>query len=531
MTRATIAAVLGGCLYMTHPGPARAELTPKSERVQKLVAQGVKFLETATDGRPGAHALFGLTMLKAEVKPDNPMVQKGLASIREAASSKARLESLDVYSVALGIIFLIELDPAVHKAEIKTLFDHLLSIQKPHGGWGYRERLTGDTSMTQYCVLALWELEHSGFPAPPEVWDKVGGWLMRTQDPTGCWGYQGNDPGSYTLVQQTETRHSMASAGLGSLYICADHYQYRRAQFDPSAGVPVALQRVRKPAAPAAPRVVSTRLDLNRMGQALDLGDAWMRENYTINPVQNAHYYLYAFERYQSFRELASSSPFQPSTWYDDGVYQLEKTISSSGSWQGSWGAEVDTSFALLFLLRSSRKSIERVHHLGPGTLVTGRGLPSGNDIEMRMGQVRQKPLSGPAETLLSAIEDPSHPDYLRAVEGLEDKVERAAPAELSKLTARLRAVAGGDSPAARVAALSALGKTRDLDNAPLILAALSDPDDDVFLAAEDALKFMSRTFDNPAENDSLTPARRAAAQRKWRNWLLSVRPNAKLDE
>ncbi len=519
------------CLCVLAPGHARGALTPKSPQVQKLVAQGVKYLETATDGRPGAHALFALTLLKAEVKPDDPMVQKGLASMREAVTSKAKLEFLDVYSVALGIIFLIELDPAQHKAEIKTLFDHLLSIQKPHGGWGYRERLTGDTSMTQYCVLALWELEHAGFPAPPDVWDKVAGWLMRTQDPSGCWGYQGNDPGSYTLVAQSETRHSMASAGLGSLYICADHYQYRRAQFDPSAGVPVALQRVRKPAAAAAPKAVSTRLDLNHMGHALDLGDAWMRENYLINPPQNAHYFLYAFERYQSFRELASSSPFQPSTWYDDGVNMLEKTISPGGFWQGSWGQEVDTAFALLFLLRSSRKSIERVHHLGPGTLVTGRGLPVGSDIELRMGQARQKPLAGPAETLLSAIEDPSHPDYLRAVEGLEDKVEKAAPAELSKLAMRLRAVAGSDSPAARVAALSALGRTRDLDNAPLILAALADPDDDVFLAAEDALKFMSRTFDNPAENESLTPARRAAAQRKWRNWFLAIRPNAKLDE
>ena len=316
-------------------------------------------------------------------------------------------------------MFLKELDPKAHKAELQTYLDHLLSIQKPHGGWGYAYRDTGDTSMTQYGVLSLWEAEHAGFTVPNTPWEKVAGWLMRTQDPSGAWGYQGNDPGDYKLVPQSGIRNSMASAGLGSLYICADHFQFRRALIDANSGLPAALQKVRpagQPAQQQAPpqRVIATSLDVSRLGAALDRGDGWMKENYTIDPPMYKHYYLYAFERYQSFRELATQQATVAGGWYDDGVYMLQKTQSKEGAWSSSSEPMVDTCFAILFLVRSSQKSIAIVHHLGPGTLITGRGLPEGNDIELRMGQVRQKPLAGPAEQLLAAMEDPGHPDYLR---------------------------------------------------------------------------------------------------------------------
>ena len=529
-----VAFVIVGLIVAMAPTVARAAYTPKSPEVKALIKQGLKAVENSRDNRLGARALAGLTLLKADVKPDHPVVQRALAAIREGHANKGSLAALDVYSVGLCIIFLVELDPKAYKAEIQSYLDHLLSIQKPHGGWGYPNQPSGDTSMTQYGVLALWETEHADIPTPVEAWEKVANWLMRTQDPSGAWGYQGTDPGNFKLVPQSGVRHSMASAGLGSLYICADHFQFRRGTglaSDPDT--PSALQRVRKPQAPQQPvrRAVATRLDLSRLGDALDRGDKWMQANYSIDPAEYPHYFLYAFERYQSFRELSSAPPFNPSHWYDDGYYHLEKTKSPDGAWASRHDTEIDTAFALLFLLRSSRKSIERAHHLGPGTLITGRGLPEGNDIELRMGQVRQKPLAGPAEQLLAAIEDPGHPDYLRAVEGLEEKVDSAPPANVSRLAERLRRLAGGDAPEARAAELRALGRARDLDSVPLMLVALSDPDDDVFLAAEDALKFMTRTIGDASENEGITPARRAGAARKWKAWYLSIRPTAKWED
>ena len=47
-------------------------------------------------------------------------------------------------------------------------------------------------------------------------------WLLKTQDPSGVWGYQGTVATGSQRVQQTQTGCSMLAAGLGSVLICAD---------------------------------------------------------------------------------------------------------------------------------------------------------------------------------------------------------------------------------------------------------------------------------------------------------------------
>ena len=512
------------------PPTARGDFTPKSPKVQELIAGGVKVLEGSQDGRVGAEALAGLTVLKADVGPQHPIVQRALAAVQKAQSDRGGLQSQDVYTIGLCVIFLVELDPVAYKSEIQTYLDHLLSIQKENGAWGYPNRPTGDTSMTQYGVLSMWEAEHAGFKVPIEAWEKVANWLLRTQDPSGAWGYQGTDPGTMTkLVPQNEIRHSMVSAGLGSLYICADKFQFRRAVYDPNAGLPSALQRVRKPPAQQAPKAVATRVDLARLGQALDAGDAWMRDNYKIDPQQYQQYFMYAFERYQSFRELSATTPFQPSHWYDDGVYFLEKMRVSGGSWAGQTGEATDTAFALLFLLRSSKKSIERVHHLGPGTLITGAACLRGTMSRCAWGKFvpshyRAQPNSCWRPSTILAI-----PTTCRG--GGAGRKSRKSASRGTRQASGEIACSGRWRFSGRGPRRFTPSALRDFDSVPIIIAALQDPDDDVFVAAEEALKFMSRTISDPSENESITPARRAIAVRKWRNWFLSIRPNAYLDD
>ncbi len=38
-------------------------------------------------------------------------------------------------------------------------------------------------------------------------------WLLRTQDPTGGWGYQGSDPGTFDRVGQYPVQHSLSRRG------------------------------------------------------------------------------------------------------------------------------------------------------------------------------------------------------------------------------------------------------------------------------------------------------------------------------
>ena len=68
------------------PSAARAEFTTKSPKVRELVAKGVKILESEQDRRVGAEALVGLTLLKADVAPENSVIQKSAGGRPQGAN-------------------------------------------------------------------------------------------------------------------------------------------------------------------------------------------------------------------------------------------------------------------------------------------------------------------------------------------------------------------------------------------------------------------------------------------------------------
>jgi hypothetical protein len=83
-----------------------------------------------------------------------------------------------------------------------------------------------------------------------------------------------------------------------------------------------------------------------------------------------------------------------------------------------------------------------------------------------------------------------------------------------------------------RLVAARTLGTFRDLENAPALIFALSDPDYRVAKAARDSLRFVSRKpegFGFKGGNEPPEKAVWAQAQADWTSWLLSVKPNAEL--
>ena len=81
----------------------------------------------------------------------------------------------------------------------------------------------------------------------------------------------------------------------------------------------------------------------------------------------------------------------------------------------------------------------------------------------------------------------------------------------------------------ARWTAAVTLGTVRDLESVPVLIEALSDPDERVIRAAHDALRFISR---NPDRVGLEVVGRRRpdeatleSAQADWREWLRSVKP------
>lgn len=518
-----------------------AAFTPESPEVKRAVGRAVAFLESAkaTEHRPGGQALIGLALLRNAAKPEHPKVVAAVNAIRARLvdGDPQNVQFEEMYSPGIAIIFLIGLDPAKHASEIQCLLDYLQLQQKPHGGWGYPSSETGDTSMTQYAVLCSWEATQAGFRVPFRSIENVATWLLKTQDPSGGFGYQGTVSQSFTPVEQTQIRPSLSAAGLGSLYICANLLGVDTPIEDRDDELPSALKEVKPRGAPRDQPGPKTQLDPRLFRGAQARGNRWMAANYVIDPKQWTHYYLYALERCMSFREVAEKGagtpgPGRARNWYDDGVRFLLKTQREDGSWTGEAGTAVDTAFSILFLTRSMKQSIEKARSFGDGTLIGGRGLPKETtQAEVRMGRVVAKSLLGPAEQLLAVLEDTDNPDYQRAIELLAELPSQQLEELIGGQAERLRRLAGGPSPAARIAALRALGKSRSLDNVPTLIYALGDDDPRVAREARDALRRISR---NPAGfglAEKPTEADRRVAAQKWKAWYLAVRPDAEFDD
>lgn len=503
-------------------------LTPESPEVVAAIKRGLQYLETHDEKRPGGKALIALAFLK-NGQEDHPYIQEALESVRGTLGENY---SEDVYTNGLSIIFLITLDPVKYRPEIDQLMGHMIARQKQHGGWGYDHRPTGDTSMTQYAVLSMWEADAAGIETPVNAWERVSNWLLRTQDPSGAFGYQGNDSGSYSRVPQTEIRHSMAAAGLGSLYVCSDHLGLNSAPKREST-VPGALQVVQNESSRKRGRLTNN-VDSGRIQAAAADGAEWFVEHHDMEAKPYTHYYLYAYERYRSFREVAENSVEIEPAWYDEGARFLLKSQKSQGEWlsSGTTGKECDTAFAVLFLLRSTKKSLNHAGRFGAGTLVGGRGLPTGDGpVQMRGGKVIAKPLAGPAEELLKLIEDPSRADHDQAVQGFEDLARMGDEETLTEHEAKIKELAAKGDPDARRAAVVALGRTGNLDNVPILIYALTDPDERVFLAARDSLRFISRRFDTFESEGVLSPDRLKAEIERWKQWYRRIRPDAVFEE
>jgi hypothetical protein len=510
---------------------AHAAVTPQSPEVQKLVASALKYLEQHTDGRLGGKCLIGLVFIKAG-RPDHPRVAEALAECRAKMAANPAEQQLDVYSNGLAVIFLCELSSKTYAREIEWYLGRMKQRQKPHGGWGYSELATGDTSQSQYAALAYWEAHQNGFSIDGPSVENLADWLLKTQGPDGCWGYQGAIRTTSQPVAQTDTNCSMLAAGLGSLYICADLLELRTSAPEQAPAedesLPTALKRVDREAANASiKRLTATKTNAAQVQETMNKAHQWMEENYKIDIGIKRYYYLYGLERYKSFQEAFEGANNESPTWYNDGYEFLAGDQKGDGSWVGYCGAECDTAFATLFLLRSTQKSIRA--KLGEGTLLAGRGLPTNlARAKMRNGQLIVEQVHTKVDELLSMIED----DEQGVLDDLARDPSQLIVEKVDKQSARrLQQLVRGGEPQVRVLATRALGRAGDLDYVPTLLYALTDPDRQVVLEARNGLRFISRNFDGFGPPDNFTDTQRYEALDNWKKWYLALRPNAVLEE
>jgi hypothetical protein len=202
-----------------------------------------------------------------------------------------------------------------------------------------------------------------------------------------------------------------------------------------------------------------------------------------------------------------------------------------------------DTAFAVLFLLRSTRKHLDRVAKLGAGRMVAGQGIPkdtSNMGVDAN-GRLVAKPREDPAAELIKALEDKDNKDPDKTADLLAQLPDEKLEALSLKDAAAIRKLVSNKLASTRMVAVRALCKTpRDLDNVPVLIYALSDPDVEIAREANEGLRRIARSpWDpNPASkspsdirlSSGASDEERRAGIEKWKAWYRSIRPSAEVD-
>ena len=444
------------------PNFSRA-VTPESPEVRQLIDRGLKSLDGHDEKRLGGLCLIALAFVKDGASPDNPHIQAAIEACQATNAQQAR--ATDVYSNGLAIIFLSELDPGKYRSELTRFAGALNNRQKPNGAWGYEGYVAGDTSQTQYAALSYWELLQIGMAPSVEKVEACANWLIRTQDPSGAWGYQAKDPGNYEPVKQQMTTVSMLAAGLGSTMIFGNVLGLTKPgggtdAETPTVDAPSALKRVEAEGKKRMRSLSGNGVERERLLSAIARGQAWFDENFSDEAIRKSEYtsyMLYSLERYKSFEELLTGNAPEEPKWYQQGYEFLKKTELPEGGWDAKSGEPCATAFAVLFLLRSTQKSIKA--NLGEGTLIGGRGLSANlNRMKMRRGRLVTEEKPTDIDNFLGMLDGEDS-------ESLEALVNDPTALQVSEVgpeeARRLQQLVKSGPPSGRILAVRALSKMR----------------------------------------------------------------------
>jgi Prenyltransferase and squalene oxidase repeat len=512
---AEIAAYLG-LLALVWSGAAVAQQDPAVQR-------GVQFLRAhAGTKNTGESAMMALGLLKAEVPATDGGVQACVAKIKarfEATSYKPELGSgAGTYEAAVSAMVLANLDAEGNRPLISAIASFLSSNQNSNGSWDYFGRKQGDTSISQYALLGLWECENAGADVSPSIWDHAASWYMSVQDSAGSWNYHRDE------TNYPETL-SMTAAGVGSLLICQRQlHRYRKAQRATSSLLTALVEET------AHTDYRSTTSD-QALNQAVSRGMGWISSHFTTGTSaivgQTPYYMLYGLERVGA---LADKQTIGRLDWYAKGREYIASTQQADGSWKGQHGEDVNTVWAMLFLTKSTAKTIRRslIKRLGAGTLLGGRELPKDlNSLTIAGGRVVSRPMNGAIEGMLLVLEDPRAEQADTAVAGLVDRYYKEGPAALRPYKIRFRKMLSDRDPGLRRVAAWALAHTGDLDVVPALIDTLAQPneDEDVIGAARMGLQLLSRKIEGPGPVSPSTPETRKSAAQAWREWYNGIRP------
>lgn len=484
-----------------------------------MIDKGVAWLKKQAAGaNTGEAVLAGLALLKCEVKPNDPAVVAVAQKVRSRFQAGAYAPENDggsgIYEIGIAAMFLANLDPVAHQQELQILAKTLVDRQNPNGSWDYRNRTPGDTSISQYAVLGLWEAANAGIDFDPSIWDRIALWFLSSQAEGGSWNYHRDESNRPETV-------AMTAAGTGSILICQMQLQRYLKAFE----LPSPLMT---PLFPEGQVRFEPKVTARALEASYKRGLTWLSRNLTSPNLQtdgqSAFYALYGIERVGAL----GGRDQMGGDWYRQGVGYIQSTQQPDGSWNTVHGPVPNTSWALMFLTRATAQTVQKIEikRLAAGTLLGGRGLPSDlSTLTVAGGRVMVRPMNGAIDSMLAALEDPRSEQTEAALSGLVEQYNARGPAVLRPLKDRFRKLISDRDPTNRLAGAWGLGRIGDFDAVPLLIKALQDADAGVVNEARVGLQVLSRKIDGFGPEPNATPEQRAEAARKWRAWFDASRP------
>ena len=570
--------VLAGAIVGAGRGSVARAAT--EAEVKASVARAVQNLRSKLAGHVGGQlGLSALALLKAGVPPTDADVKRALdllASRVEAGTYKPFNHHR--YEAGVTLMALSTADPVLYKPQIEAITKYILEAQQTPGGWFYpaghgldNPSVVGDTSITQYALLGLWEATRAGVNVPKQAFDRAAAWHLMTQLREGSFTYQPS------RTSQGLGTHSMAAAGTASmlltrmmLYPEAKELPTEEveeeakggtkgakkkkggikygilfpAPIEPTAAEIEAEKAVKNDIPPDDPNYKATT-KLVALSNGCARGLKWLSTNYRVNLSDNQFqtgqqwnaYYLYTIERLAALSGLAEINGHD---WYVEGCDYLISKQTAEGFWDmDQAGADADTCFAIMFMVKATEKTLKksprrkgRDPRMGGGVLVGARGLPDDlTKLEVGGSGVKVRKLKGAVDELLGELEKLDSSQVEAAQEAIVETILTEDPEALVGQQKRLERLSRDRRAEVRRTAVWGLGRTNELNAIPFILERLEDVDLTVIIEARNALRFMTRKPDFLELSESPTPEELAEIIKLAKKWYLTVRPYSERDD